>query len=63
MLKNICPHFKRTKLPVPEGESECSICPLRNKKGDCIKDIVEDKGLEIEQEISEIWRIFYAKRK
>lgn len=63
MSRDICPHFKKTKLLVPEGKEECSVCPLRNKKGDCIKDIVEDKALEIEAEVSEIWRVFYARRK
>lgn len=56
-----CPHFKKTGLK-SKPEKECLICPLRNEKGDCIKDIMDDRSLEMEQEISEIWRIFYKNK-
>ena len=61
-MKTFCEHFARTKIKLPakhSPEQECRICPLRNDTGNCIKDIMDDKGLEIETEISEIWRRFY----
>ena len=60
-----CEHFKKTgiKLGTHNPEDECRICPLRNKKGDCIKDIMDDKGLEMEAEISGIWQRFYKEKK
>ncbi len=57
-----CEHFKKTGIKGKHTlEQECKICPLRNAKGECIKDIMDDKGLEIETEISEIWRKFYKR--
>ena len=50
--------FKKTR----RIESECQICPLRNKNGDCIKDIIDNYGLGIETEISEIWRCFFESK-
>ena len=61
-----CSHFAMTgiKLKVKHTpEEECRICPLRNEKGDCIKDIMEEKSSEMETEISEIWRCFYDRAK
>ncbi len=57
-----CKYFKTTKIECPP-EKECLICLLRNKKGDCIKDIAEEKCLEMEEAIAEIWRLFYEQRK
>ena len=64
-----CNEFAKTgiKLKKHKAEEECRICPLRNKKGDCIVDIGEDKAgkmsKEISAEISEIWRKFYGVKK
>ncbi len=61
-MSDRCEHFKKTGIKGKNTpEQECGICPLRNKTGECIKDIMDDKSLEIETEISEIWRRFYEK--
>ena len=59
-----CEHFKKTgiELGKHKAEEECRVCPLKNKTGDCIKDILEEKGLEIETELLEIWRRFYEEK-
>ena len=60
-----CSHFAMTgiKLKVKHTpEEECRICPLRNEKGDCIKDIMEEKGLEMEAEVSQIWERFWRNK-
>ena len=57
-----CKHFARTNIKLPKGhriEDECKICPLRDKNGDCIKDIYDDFSEKTEERISEIWRIYY----
>ena len=57
-----CEHFARTGIKLSAKHTiadECNICPLRNKNGDCIKDIIDNYGLGIEVEISEIWRKYY----
>jgi len=63
-MKNLCKHFAKTGIKLPrkhEIEDECKVCPLRNKRGDCIKDIIDNYGEGVENEISEIWRSFYHK--
>lgn len=62
-----CEEFERTGLPRPATiEKACKICPLRNEKGDCIKDIVDDLANDLSdkasKEISLIWEAFYGKR-
>ncbi len=56
-----CPYFKKTKIKC-SPEKECQLCPLRDDKGDCIKDIHEDASLMAEERTSEIWRKFYENR-
>ncbi len=72
---NICKHFAKTKISLPSNHTvadECKVCPLREEKGDCIKDIYDDAGVEMEKKTSElcrvaeerifgIWRQFYER--
>ncbi len=60
-----CPHFSKTGLKPPRGGQEkmCRACPLRNEKGNCIQDLIDDMGEQVGNEISEaqseiaaIWR-------
>ena len=58
-----CPHFKKTGIkPKSSLEKDCSVCPLRNENGDCIQDIIDDKGAEMGAGIAEIWRVFYESK-
>ena len=61
-----CKYFKKTGIKAPV-EKECLVCTLRNKKGDCLKDIYGDKfekcAEEANEEASEIWRRFYKEEK
>lgn len=41
---------------------ECKVCPLRNAKGDCINDIMDDHCLEMSEEIGAIWKGYFEKR-
>ena len=58
--KQGCRHFKRTGITASSIEEACSICPLRNEAGDCIEDIIQDKGEEMGAEIAAIWEKFYG---
>ena len=55
-----CKYFKKTGIKC-RSEKECLLCPLRDEKGDCIKDIHEDASLNVEERTSEIWRKFYGR--
>ena len=57
-----CEHFRKTGLKAKNLEEECRICPLRNEKGDCIKDIMEEKSSEMETEVSQIWERFWRNK-
>ena len=45
---------------------ECKVCPLRNKEGDCLDDIVNDTSSEAGVKIASIWcdywKDYYEKR-
>lgn len=56
-----CEYFKQTGIKCPP-EKECLLCPLRDEKGDCIKDIHEDASEKVEERTSEIWRQFYERK-
>jgi len=56
-----CTHFNRTGIK-SSIEKECLVCPLRNENGDCIQDIIDDKGAEMGAGIAEIWRVFYESK-
>jgi hypothetical protein len=70
--KNACPYYAKTGLSALPGEMEtmCRSCPLRNERGDCIQDLIDDMGRKIGNEISEaqseiaaIWRRYeYTKK-
>ena len=60
-LSTRCKYFKQTKIKCP-AEKECQVCPLRDKTGDCIKDIHEDASLNVEERTAEIWRKFYERK-
>ena len=63
-----CKHFAKTKIKLPLRHTiadECRICPLRNKKGDCVEDITDDLGLTVKDKLDErdeIWRRFYESK-
>ena len=57
-----CNEFAKTGIKLPSKHTiadECKICPLRNSKGDCVKDIGERYGEGMSAELSGIWRRFY----
>jgi len=64
-MKNLCNHFAKTGIKLKTKhtpDEECRVCPLRKEgTGDCIKDIIDNYGEGVENEISEIWRCFYDK--
>lgn len=62
MTGSFCEHFQKAGWKVSIPEKECLVCPLRNEVGNCIQDIIDDKGLEMGTEISEIWRVFYEQK-
>lgn len=59
-----CVDFERTGLRKPQTiEQACRICPLRNKDGDCPKDVIQDYGERVGDKLSVIWEAFHAPKK
>lgn len=59
-----CKFFLMTgRAAVVPYYKECKVCPLRNKEGDCINDIMDDSCKQMSEQIGLIWRDYFEKRK